>query len=223
MICSVGFPLDAYELDDVIPRQEIIKVAETSPEIYVEGGVTICRVHRDMVLKYGHGVRLSEAQNMRFVSEHTTIRLRAVFDAWEQASDDPSEERNVGYIMMSYVEGVTLSEIWSVIDSEDQTDILKQVQGYISQLHLISLETPRPIGGDISRCGLFTDHGAGPFNTVDDLEAWFNERLLVCQQFGRSQGKTPFSGRLRPLVMCHLDIALRNLIMDSEGIIWLLD
>ena len=54
---------------------------------------------------------------------------------------------------------------------ESRSRIFNTVRDYILQLHFILLEAPGPIGGDIS-CGMiFADYGAGPFKTIDDLEA----------------------------------------------------
>ncbi|KAL2045452.1 hypothetical protein ABVK25_012096 [Lepraria finkii] len=217
-------PLDGYNPHDAIPRNKIIQATETAPMIYEGGGVKVLRVHSDMVLKFGHEVRLSEAQNMRFVASYTDIRLPAVMDAWEESSEDPSEVRKTGYILMSHIEGVVVSEIWETMDSEVRYKIYNQLVRIVSKLHQTELGDPGPVGGGISHGTLFTDYGAGPFISTKDMEAWFNERLLVCQQFNlASQTQPSFSGQLQPLVMCHLDIAPRNLMLDRHGKVWLLD
>jgi hypothetical protein len=72
---------------------------------------------------------------------------------------------------MAYIEGVTLSRVWATMGHESRSRIFNTVRDYILQLHFILLEAPGPIGGDIS-CGMiFADYGAGPFKTIDDLEA----------------------------------------------------
>ncbi|KGQ01864.1 hypothetical protein PAAG_11440 [Paracoccidioides lutzii Pb01] len=56
------------------------------------------------------------------------------------------------------------------------------------------------------------------------MESWFNERLLVCKEFNRVPYSHPwFYGKVHKFVMCHMDVAARNIILDGEGKIWLLD
>jgi len=61
----------------------------------------------------------------------------------------------------------------STMEPRSRSRIFNAVRGYILQLHLIPLEAPEPIGGDVSRGTIFTDYGARLFKTTDDLEAWF--------------------------------------------------
>ena len=219
-----GFPLDRYKTCTNIPRNEVSRASKTAPIKYRDGGVTVARVHTEMVVKFGHDVGRPEAENMRFVAHRTDILLPTVMDAWEEPSEDKTEERDIGYITMTYVEGDILSEAWPKLHVHARENIYHQLLRYISQLHLIQLNTPGPIGGGISHSTLFTNYGAGPFYTVEELEAWFNERLVVCQQFGRAPHEQPtFTGQLRPLVMCHLDLFPRNMILDLQGRVWLLD
>lgn len=204
-------------------RDEIIQAARTGPVIYRQGGVTVARVGQHAVLKYGRGVNLWEALNVQYVRERTDVLVPAVIDAWEIPSD-ADDEAGIGYILMEYIEGRLVSDIWSTLDAHAQRDIHFQLKTYIQQLRSIEMNSPGPIGGAVSRGALFTDYGAGPFRSRDDIEAWFNERLLVCQQFGRASLTHPsFSGHFDNLVMCHMDIAPRNLILDGQGKVWLLD
>jgi thiamine kinase-like enzyme len=56
------------------------------------------------------------------------------------------------------------------------------------------------------------------------MEAWFNKRLTIYQDFGVvDQAQEGFRGLFGHLVMCYLDLHPRNLILDSEGRVWLLD
>ena len=207
-------------------RDETVQAANTGSIIYRQGGVTVARVYEHAVLKYGHGVRLSEAWNMQVVRKMTDVPIPAVIDAWEtgnfEADDDDDEGR--GYILMEYIEGSLVLDIWPTLDVHVQRNIHSQLYSYIQQLRSIRMNSPGPVGGGLSRGPLFTDYGAGPFKSHKDIESWFNERLLVCQQFGRAAPTHPsFTGHFDTLVMCHMDIAPRNLILDGQGKVWLLD
>ena len=205
-------------------RDEIIEAANTGPIICRQDGVTVVRVRQHAVLKYGHEVRLSEAWNIQLVRKRTDVPIPAVIDAWETGISEADDDEGIGYILMEYIEGKLISDIWSTLDVHIQLDIHFQLKTYIQQLRSIRMDSPGPVGGDLSRGALFTDYGAGPFKSHNDIESWFNERLLVCQEFGRVPLTQPsFHEHFDTLVMCHMDIAARNLILDGQGKVWLLD
>lgn len=157
---------------------------------------------------------------MREVLKCTNIRLPTVFDAWEGKDD----KEVIGYLVMEYIEGDALADKWPGLDIHTRQDVHFQLHELLRQLHTIRLSAPGPLGGDLSRGPLFTDYGAGPFRSKRDLERWFDERLLVCQEFRRAPQTQPsFSGQFENLVMCHMDIAARNLILDRQRRVWVLD
>ena len=157
---------------------------------------------------------------MRVVFQRTNVRLPKVLDAWEKQEG----EDRVGYILMQYVHGNTLDTTWPSLDEDTRQADCTQVNDSLHEVRKVRLSVPGPCGGDVSRGALFTDYGAGPFQTSTDLENWFNERLLVCQEFERASQQQPsFSGEFQDLVMCHMDIAPQNLILDNHGKLWILD
>lgn len=162
---------------------------------------------------------------MQYVTSISTVRLPAVYDAWEdEILDNWKRPKRVGYIYMQYIKGDRVSDVWDSLETDARQNIYLQLADTIRTLRSISVGSPGPLGGDVSFGELFTDHGAGPFTSSEHLEAWFNERLLVCKQFGRvPQTEPEFSMRYSPLVICHLDIFPQNLILDPQGNVWLLD
>lgn len=87
-------------------------------------------------------------------------------------------------------------------------------------------ELPRPFRWRNLREGFyFTEYDAGPFKSSKYMEDWFNDRLHVYHDFGHA-GQTPpgsFAGRFGDLIMCHLDIHLRNPILDGQNRLCLID
>ena len=220
---EASFPLDEHHVRKV-SRSLLVEASRSAPEIYQGGGVTIARVHKDAVLKYGTEVHLSEARNMHEVGTKATLRLPALYDAWEDDEEGNTHGQIVGYIYMEYVKGDRVLDMWDSLGIDARHAIHLQLAQMIQHLQHIPVVYPGPIGRDISRGLLFTDYGAGPFVSSQHLEAWFNERLLVCKQFGQvPQTEPDFSMRHLALVMCHMDISARNLILDPQGKVWLLD
>lgn len=218
------FPLSGYKIQE-ITRTQLLDAIHSAPVVHEQEGAVLVRVHESAVLKYGNGVSLAEARNIRFVRKRTRIRVPTIFDAWEERSEIYNgEEEVVGYLLMEFINGNPLCDIWPTLTNEVRNSIFAQIADYLRAIHTIEMERPGPVGGGVSRGLLFTDYGAGPFLTAQHMEDWFNERLLVCKEFNRVSYDHPgFSGKFRKLVMCHIDVAPRNMILDRDGKIWLLD
>jgi hypothetical protein len=124
------------------------------------------------------------------------------------------------YIVIEYIKGRLVSDVWLNLDIEARRSVLCQLYEYIRQLQALKLDRPGPVGGGggVSEGSFFTDYDAGPFKSRKDMEDWFNDRLLVCHDFGHASQTPPgwFAGRFDELVMCHLDIHPRNLILDGQ-------
>ena len=220
-----SYPLEGRDLAQVA-RDEIVQAVAIALEIRTfVGGPSIARVSSSAVVKYGRHIHLCEARNMQYVSENTDIRLPAVIDAWEADDKTQYDQYNTCYIVMEYIEGRLVSDIWLDLDFESRRSLQRQLFEYMCQLRAIKMDCPGPIGGGVSEGSFFTDYGAGPFQSREDMEAWFNDRLLVCHDFSHASQTPPgcFTGRFDKLVMCHLDIHPRNLILDSHEKLWLLD
>lgn len=209
----------------MIERSQLVQALDSAPTIWENGGVKIVRIADNAVVKYGYDVKISEAKNMVFVAKHTSIRLPYVFDAWvENGGKDTNNEDDIGFIVMSYIDGRLLDEVWSELSDSSRDDVQQQLYQFIRELRQSESECPGPIGCGVSEGAFFTDYGAGPFISKDEMEAWFNERLAVCREFGiTDEGQKGFRGLFRRLVMCHMDLHPRNVILDSQGKAWLID
>lgn len=215
---------------DVFPisRDNIVKVLCQAPKLYNNGngvyGVRVSRISENVAVKYGAEVKIHEARNMMFAAQHSSIAVPLVHDFWEEARDLPlSESDSICYIVMQFVHGNPLHKIWSDLDENLRSSVNEQLFAAVSELQSLTAKSPGPVGGGKSEGWFFTIYGAGPFNSTTDIESWFNERLVVCQDFGRVAHTTSFTGQFRNLVMCHMDLHMRNLILDRDGKLWLID
>ncbi|KAI9759300.1 MAG: hypothetical protein M4579_002429 [Chaenotheca gracillima] len=213
---------------ETISRAQIKEALLAAPRIFDNGGSRVVRLTSDTVVKYGREVDIWEGRNLRYVAEHTTIPVPKLYDYWEEipeATPDLIDDGStICYIVMQYIEGSLSYDVYDESNELQKSTVNKQLSSYIAQLRHLKLDVPGPIGGGISNGGLFTSYGAGPFGSQEDLETFFNELLLVCQQFGRARkDQVDFTDKLGPLVFCHMDLHLQNMILDKKGKLWILD
>lgn len=130
------------------------------------------------------------------------------------------------FIIMDYVPGLTVEECWDSLELSQRQSVADQVAAMIEKMQLTPLKLPPgPIGraeGQEFQGPLFTDNGAGPFATLQDLEDWCNHKIDVCIRFKQLSRRAP-RFKFRELVLTHQDIAPRNLILDAQGKVWMID
>lgn len=164
-----------------------------------------------------------EAKNMLFAAANTNIPIPKVHRVFN-VKKSKGHWGPACFILMDYVNGDNLADTWDSLDKDTRSSIASQVANFISQMQLVSLERPGPIGNDdtLSRGTWFSDYGAGPFQTIQNLEDWCNHKITICKHFGRCSPDLP-EFKIDKLVLCHLDITPRNLILDKDGVVCLID
>ncbi|KAH8696947.1 hypothetical protein GQ44DRAFT_633693 [Phaeosphaeriaceae sp. PMI808] len=188
----------------------------------------VMRISSDLVVKYGTRVQMGEARSMMFAAAIPALHVPYVHDAWVVEQDveyDPDYDiTKCTYILMDWIHGDCLGEIWQSLDETRRGLFVHQVHDTIKALHRETLDTPGPVGGGRSNGFWFTGEGAGPFASQHEMELWFDSRLKVCQEYRTAPlDQFSFVDYLRPLVMCHLDVHTHNIIIDDQGRLWLLD
>ncbi|KAH7348447.1 kinase-like domain-containing protein, partial [Rhexocercosporidium sp. MPI-PUGE-AT-0058] len=224
---SLSFPLDNLELSSISDQQLALLFA-TAPKLHDYGGVTVVRLSQCLACKGGEGVYSSEAQNMIFAAEKLGLPVPKVHRTF--AADVPGwvDGRlvKVDYIVMDYLPGPTVDECWDSLDAEQKQSVVGQTVAMVEKMQSTILTLPPgPVGwtGTQKFVGpWFTEYGAGPFASLQDLEDWCNHKIDVCIQFQQLDQRAP-RFKFRRLVLTHQDIARRNLVLDAEGKVWLID
>jgi aminoglycoside phosphotransferase (APT) family kinase protein len=219
------FPLEGRDLTDV-SREEIVRSIPYAPRVH--GSITappLARIASSAIVKWGRNIQLSEARNMLYVARHTSINLPRVIDAWEVEDAPEDWYPSRGYILMEYIKGITLDDCWDELCEPCRHGIQVQLVNYITQLQKLDFELPGPIDGEASELHIFTGNGACQFKSSADMEKWYNDGILICHDHDQALHIPPgaFSGKFEKLVMCHLDFNPRNMIIDDDGKLWLLD
>jgi hypothetical protein len=180
---------------------------------YQEGD-RVVKLSEDIAVKFGHGVTASESETQKYARQHTNpsiVHVPQVYRFFQR--NDPTWHCPKGYIFMEYVQGQALQEL----DLNANTDIIPRVAKIIAHLGQIQGgQVPGPVGMGQPEGYLWGDDGARTtFTCVADMEAWLNRRLSL-------RNKSIDLGS-HPLILCHMDLCRRNMILEKNNLICLLD
>jgi aminoglycoside phosphotransferase (APT) family kinase protein len=182
-----------------LPRVEIIKrcdEAEAEPQnlvFYMPYGNSVLRLSQSVAVKFGYGVTEHEARSQEKayqILDHNIVRVPEVYDFFEDG-------RGRGYLVMEFMTG----QVHEPITNASQLDALFRV---LDHLAAQSSQSPGSLGGGPSRALLFGESDPPTFETIEQMERWFNIRHLV-------PGMT-ISFQDSKLVLCHLDLFPRNIL-----------
>ncbi|KAK3939229.1 putative kinase [Diplogelasinospora grovesii] len=160
-----------------------------------------------------HGIRPSEVEAMRFVSEHTSIPVPRVYDVGER------------HFTMEFIEGETLDRAWeNTLSVEDRALVGRQLRDYIDQLRAI--KSPDGIicsfGGRPAVDSRLFFHEGGPFAN----EAAYND-FLVSDLTGHSSVRDMIRTQMRAdheIVLSHGDLhAINIMARPGVGVVGIVD
>ncbi|OBT77589.1 hypothetical protein VF21_04587 [Pseudogymnoascus sp. 05NY08] len=182
--------------------------------------IRVIKLSNDIAIKVGRGVTAAEARTQEFAHQHVNpsiVHVPQVYRFFER-DYDPRWSSSVGYLFMEYVPGQTLAEL----DLDLRENIVPRIAQIIAHLGQIEVRNdlkdavPGPIGGGSPRGSLGGEDGArATFTCVSDLNAWLNKRLALQEK--------SIDLHDSPLVLCHLDLARRNMILRDDNTISLVD
>lgn len=225
-ISQNNFPLEDYDLSGV-SDETLTALFKTAPVLHHFGGTRIVRLSQTLVLKGGSNTRPCEASIMKLVRTKagSTIAVPKVHRILNIKSKNVSSGCKCLFVM-DFVEGKTVEECWEHMDDSERVDVVNQVATMITLLHSIPVPQLQPGPDGCRTClakGLwFADLGAGPFESTEELNAWFNHKLAICKHFKQAPETVP-SFHFDKLVLTHHDISLRNLILSPDGKVILID
>ncbi|KAJ5517716.1 Aminoglycoside phosphotransferase [Penicillium expansum] len=130
---------------------------------------------------------------------------------------------------MDFVRGIKIEDCWEDLNQIERKDVGSKVASIINNLHSLPIPegqelVPGPVGFSacVPRARFFPDIGIDPFSSTEQLEAWYNRRLEITQHFHQAPpDAAPFV--FNSYTYIHYDFAPRNLILDSDGKIRLID
>ncbi|PGH01576.1 hypothetical protein GX51_05141 [Blastomyces parvus] len=180
---------------------------DRSPSQIVGGtqyGHLIVRISEDVVIKFGMRISKDEADNQQRaydLVDHNIVRIPRVHRFF-------TDEFGRGYIVMDYMEG-------EVIDPLEEPGLIERVICVLDHFSTLTGDNPGSLSGGSCRGLLWPDTENLTFGNREKMEDWFNSRLFS------GEGRVSFQNC--DLVLCHLDIAPRNIIWQPNGTICLVD
>ena len=194
----------------IIARQSGATIEKIDDEAVKQYGCSVA------VEKYGHRVCQAEMEAMRLVQQHTDVPSPRLFDTYFFGGH--------GYIIMSFIPGKRLDEVWETMDKQSKERICKELWLIIEKLRSI----PRPpqakglwaclADGSAVRDPLLKDikDPARPILNDDELRARIYE--LYYDGGGRKYEKVlpDMLPRSSASVFTHADIAPRNILVDKN-------
>ncbi|KZV94184.1 kinase-like protein [Exidia glandulosa HHB12029] len=174
------------------------------------------RIARDAVAKWPYSTE-PETEAMRLARAQTDVPVPAVL---RFAPD--------GLLVSEYVNGRPLSACWTGLSLWRKVAIVWTLRGYVRQLRSVFPPGPLfpgPVAREPQTClGVyFTVYGAGPFATHQELADWYDHKLDVSRRVKKIPQGVPTFDRSQPLVFTHLDFKPRNILLDENNVVWLID
>ncbi|KAJ5476771.1 hypothetical protein N7475_002500 [Penicillium sp. IBT 31633x] len=170
----------------------------------------IVRISEHLVVKNADDIPVHEAPTLRFIAENTTIPVPKVHDI-------RTENDKVVGIVMGYMPGKPLDEVWDTLSSSQKQSIAEQLRGYISQLRNLKGNYIGAIDRGTVSMGKWGPIYGGPF----DSEQEFNQWILNDLSSGLSAPLRYYAERAlmdgHEIVFTHSDFSSRNILVDENS------
>ncbi|EMT72778.1 hypothetical protein FOC4_g10004260 [Fusarium odoratissimum] len=191
-------------------------------------GANVIKIQQRFIMEFGRDVRPIEANNMLYVAKHTTIPVTRVYAIYQRKED----KTTITYILMEYIPGKSLMDLWSDIDPTRKTSTARTLRTYFDQLRQLKL--PGYFGtihGGLPNIHLFLqDDITGPLKSerefVDAIV-----RSYAIELGPRGAQKVRYYQRVFPAifngdnssVFSHNDLQWKNIMLLDDGSLVIID
>ncbi|EGX48746.1 hypothetical protein AOL_s00079g385 [Orbilia oligospora ATCC 24927] len=200
----------------VLTAEELERAINLLPDIG-----TVKKIDDNTILKVG-SYRLSEAATMQYIAENTTIPVPKVYGSYKD------EKTQKTHLVMEYIEGDCLEDVWEDFGLEKKEDIISQLKRILDELR--SLEGTFIGCVDHTHCEdvLFseTETPRGPYSSEEEFSQGIIDTLLekeatafprlVCEMV-----QDILKGH--KIVLTHGDFLPRNILVKDGKVVAILD
>jgi len=110
----------------------IAEILNATEVLSSQSGAKVVKVRDAFVVKYGGRVPFTEAETMRYVSANSDVPVPKVLGTMT----DPDNAK-IKYIVMEFVEGQCLHEIWSDLSAMEREEVKSQLKDAVKSLRLM--------------------------------------------------------------------------------------
>lgn len=183
----------------LLTKEEIIDQCNNARNFisHTPYGNSVLKLSDTMAVKFGNGVTKAEANSQEKayqILDRSIVRVPKVHDFFE-------DRQGRGYLVMEFMEGETQE---APLDSSKLSALFRVLDHFATK----KSGKPRSLGGGPSSALLFGESDHPTFETIEEIERWFNLRHLVPGANLSLQGCE--------LVLCHLDLFPRNILWFSD-------
>lgn len=181
----------------------------------------VLKIGSDLVVKFGPGIDLTEAQTMMFIRDNTTIPVPRILDAYHEDGSN--------YMVMEYMEGTLLKYAWAKMSEAEQAVIIKEMRDYVGQMRRIP--APKDVligsvsGGPAIDRRQFDSATGGPFRSENDFNEWQLAQLhpevslLSREMYGEVHSQL----NDHQILFTHGDLAFHNIIVKDGHVNAIID
>ncbi|KAK2813997.1 hypothetical protein FQN50_000401 [Emmonsiellopsis sp. PD_5] len=192
-----------------------------SQRLVADECVNVYRIDERTVAKLCDPRRLAEAKAMQFVRAKTSVPVPEVYDAYV----DESTSR--GIILMEYVEGDVLRDVWDKLNPSQRSEVISQLRSFMDQLHAIKGDFIGSVDGTPCDDPVFCAElgGFGPYKS----EGEFNEGIIKAMKLSQDNTWVEHVARFvramppHEIVPTHSDFSPRNILVRGDQVVAILD
>lgn len=182
----------------------------------------VYKVDDKTIAKTGDSVRLAEAEAMNYIRGNTSIPVPEVYNAYR---DDASGHVR---IVMEFIEGEKLEDVWPTFDSAQKQCIVGQLREYFTELRQVKGTFIGSVDGSACEDPTFDGNlgGYGPYQTEEEFSNGIIKALrqaqtgpfvdLICEMIHTLM-------KNHEIVLTHGDFAPRNILVKGTIVVGILD
>ncbi|OJJ03199.1 hypothetical protein ASPVEDRAFT_134045 [Aspergillus versicolor CBS 583.65] len=183
--------------------------------------IHVYKVDPKTVVKLIEPPRLAEAETLRFIRAKTSIPVPEVYDAYIDESIDR------GVIVMEYIEGDVLRDVWDDMADDEQEGVISQLRGHMEELRGIKGDFIGSIDRTACEDPIFTSE-LGMFGPYANENEFLEGVVRAMENALGGPWVRQTAGFLRALprhqiVMTHADLTPRNLLVKEGKVTGIID
>lgn len=179
----------------------------------------VLKIGSNTVAKFGPEVNLTEADAVMYIRNNTTIPVPMIFDAFNKDGKN--------YIVMEYMQGVLLKDVWWKISKEEKSVIISELRDIICQMR--RLPVPEGVligsvtGGPAVDRRQFGSASGGPFRSEYEFNEWQLAQLHPEIPESRRDMYVDIHTADHRIFFTHGDLAPHNIIVKGGHVNAIID